>query len=47
MAKKKDARPKARTPRGFRDQFATDVVRRRHVLETIQSVYELYGFDLR
>lgn len=45
MAKKKDARPKARTPRGFRDQFAADVVRRRHVLETIQSVYELYGFD--
>ena len=45
MAKKKDARPKARTPRGFRDQFAADVVQRRHVLDTIQSVYELYGFD--
>ena len=45
MAKKKTFRPKARVPRGLRDQFADDVMARRTALETIRAVYESYGFE--
>lgn len=45
MAKNKTFRPKARTPRGLRDQFADDVAARRAALDTIRGVYESYGFE--
>ncbi|WP_102108603.1 histidine--tRNA ligase [Oceaniglobus roseus] len=46
MAKpKKQPRPKAATPKGFRDYFGAEVTRRRDMLETIAKVYHLYGFD--
>ncbi len=46
MAKqKKQPRPKAAAPRGFRDYFGPEVTRRRSMLETIAKIYHLYGFD--
>lgn len=47
MSKDKDTefRPKARKPRGLRDQFAGDVIARRKALEIIRGVYESYGFE--
>ena len=46
MAKDKDARkPKAETPKGFRDYFGAEVAERRDMLAKISAVYELYGFD--
>ena len=47
MAKKlkKQPRPKAITPRGFRDYFGAEVVRRAEMLRAITSVYHAYGFD--
>ena len=47
MAKKqkKSPRPKAVTPRGFRDYFGAEVVRRQSMLDAITSVYRRYGFD--
>ncbi|KAF0676839.1 histidine--tRNA ligase [Profundibacterium mesophilum] len=46
MAKpKKQPRPKAQTPKGFRDYFGAEVTRRRAMLETIAKVYHRYGFD--
>ncbi len=46
MAKKdKKFRPKARLPRGFRDQFAGDVSARLDMIHRIRTVYEQYGFD--
>ena len=47
MAKKqkKAPRPKAVTPRGFRDYFGAEVVRRNEMLHAITSVYHAYGFD--
>ena len=46
MAKvKKSPRPKAQTPKGFRDYFGAEVSQRSDVLETITSVYHCYGFD--
>lgn len=46
MAKKeKKFRPKARLPRGFRDQFAADVSTRLDMINRIRTVYERYGFD--
>ena len=47
MAKKqkKAPRPKAETPRGFRDYFGAEVVRRDEMLAAITSVYHAYGFD--
>ncbi|WP_099824250.1 histidine--tRNA ligase [Oceaniglobus indicus] len=46
MAKpKKQPRPKAAAPKGFRDYFGAEVTRRRDMLETIAKVYHLYGFD--
>ncbi|MDJ0823268.1 MAG: histidine--tRNA ligase [Paracoccaceae bacterium] len=46
MAKqKKTPRPKAQTPKGFRDYFGTDVTDREAMLQTIAGVYHRYGFD--
>ncbi|MEM7423520.1 MAG: histidine--tRNA ligase [Pseudomonadota bacterium] len=47
MAKKlrKAPRPKAVTPRGFRDYFGHEVVRRNAMLSALTDVYHAYGFD--
>ena len=46
MAKvKKTPRPKAQTPKGFRDYFGADVTRRSQMLATIAGIYHRYGFD--
>ena len=46
MAKvKKQPRPKAVTPKGFRDYFGAEVAQRKAMLDQISSVYQLYGFD--
>ncbi|TQS73425.1 histidine--tRNA ligase [Rhodobacteraceae bacterium] len=46
MAKqKKQPRPKAEPPKGFRDYFGSDVIERQHMLEKIAQVYRAYGFD--
>ena len=46
MAKvKKPPRPKAETPRGFRDYFGAEVTQRAEMLRTIAGVYHRYGFD--
>lgn len=43
--KKKTPRPKAETPRGFRDYMGADVTERRAMLDRICEVYFAYGFD--
>ncbi|MGR3500852.1 histidine--tRNA ligase [Pseudaestuariivita sp.] len=46
MAKvKKAPRPKAETPKGFRDYFGSDVSDRTEMLARIAEVYHRYGFD--
>lgn len=46
MAKdKKTPRPKAETPKGFRDYFGPDVAERKAMLDAIARVYHLYGFE--
>lgn len=46
MAKpKKTPRPKAETPKGFRDYFGAEVTQRAEMLRRIASVYHRYGFD--
>jgi len=46
MAKsKKTPRPKAQTPKGFRDYFGADVTERSEMLAKIAEVYQRYGFD--
>ncbi|MGJ8611230.1 MAG: histidine--tRNA ligase [Octadecabacter sp.] len=46
MAKqKKPQRPKAQTPKGFRDYFGAEVAQRTEMLRTIAGVYHRYGFD--
>src|SRR6056297_782572 len=46
MAKpKKTPRPKAETPKGFRDYFGADVTERKAMLDKIAAVYHRYGFD--
>lgn len=46
MAKpKKTPRPKAETPRGFRDYFGAEVMQRNEMLAKIAGVYHRYGFD--
>ena len=42
---KKKARPKAITPRGFRDNFHSYLNKRDEVLEVVKRIYELYGFE--
>jgi histidyl-tRNA synthetase len=38
-------RPRAETPRGFRDYFGAEVTARKEMLERIATVYQRYGFD--
>jgi histidyl-tRNA synthetase len=38
-------RPRAETPKGFRDYFGADVTERKAMLDTIAEVYHRYGFD--
>ncbi len=46
MAKqKKQPRPKAATPKGFRDYFGAEVDERKVMLDQIAAVYHRYGFD--
>jgi histidyl-tRNA synthetase len=46
MAKpKKTPRPKAVTPKGFRDYFGAEVTKRQEMLTRIAEVYHRYGFD--
>jgi histidyl-tRNA synthetase len=46
MAKpKKTPRPKAETPKGFRDYFGAEVTQRAEMLRKIAGVYHRYGFD--
>jgi len=42
---KASRRPKAETPKGFRDYFGADVAERKAMLDTIAAVYHRYGFD--
>ena len=42
---KKIVRPKAITPRGFKDNFHAYLKKRDKVLEVVNRVYELYGFE--
>ncbi|GMG82803.1 histidine--tRNA ligase [Paralimibaculum aggregatum] len=43
--KKKAPRPRAETPRGFRDYMGAEVTQRRAMLERICAIYHAYGFD--
>ncbi len=46
MAKtKKPPRPRADTPKGFRDYFGADVTERKDMLDRIAEVYHAHGFD--
>ena len=46
MAKEKKApKPKAQTPKGFRDYFGAEVTERAEMLDKIAGVYHRYGFD--
>ena len=46
MAKDKPTpRPRAETPKGFRDYFGAEVTERAEMLRTIAGVYHRYGFD--
>ncbi|WP_102225122.1 histidine--tRNA ligase [Acidimangrovimonas sediminis] len=38
-------RPRAETPKGFRDYFGADVTERKEMLDKIAAVYHRYGFD--
>ena len=42
---KKERRPRAAPPKGFRDWFGEDVLRRAEMLERIREVYHLHGFE--
>ena len=41
----KTRRPRAETPKGFRDYFGTEVTERKAMLDKIAAVYHRYGFD--
>ncbi|SMG06643.1 histidine--tRNA ligase [Paracoccus sp. J56] len=47
MAKdlKKQPRPKAETPKGFRDYFGADVTERKQMLDRIAEIYHRHGFE--
>ena len=45
MTTVKTNRPVPRSPKGFRDSFAGEVIARRRMVETIREVYERYGFE--
>ena len=38
-------RPRAETPKGFRDYRGAEVTQRREMLDKIAEVYHRYGFD--
>ncbi len=42
---KKPRRPRAETPRGFRDYFGQDVLQRNAMLARVAEVYHAHGFD--
>ena len=42
---KKQPRPKAETPKGFRDYFGYELIQRQKLLNDISEVYQLYGFS--
>ena len=42
---RKQPRPRAETPKGFRDYFGAEVTERKAMLDRIAEVYHLYGFD--
>ena len=45
MSDAKIRRPKAETPKGFRDYFGAEVTTRKAMLDKIAEVYHRYGFD--
>ena len=45
MSTGKIRRPRAETPKGFRDYFGTEVIERKAMLDRIAEVYHRYGFD--
>jgi histidyl-tRNA synthetase len=45
MADKFPRRPRAETPKGFRDYFGAEVTERKAMLDRIAGVYHRYGFD--
>ncbi len=45
VKKQKIRRPRAETPKGFRDYFGGDVIARNQMLRQIAKVYHAYGFD--
>lgn len=45
MSEAKIRRPKAETPKGFRDYFGAEVTTRKVMLDKIAEVYHRYGFD--
>jgi histidyl-tRNA synthetase len=45
MSDGKIRRPKAETPKGFRDYFGAEVAERKAMLDAITGVYHRYGFD--
>ena len=45
MADKSTRRPRAETPKGFRDYFGAEVTERKRMLDQIAEVYHRYGFD--
>ena len=45
MSEAKIRRPRAETPKGFRDYFGAEVTARRDMLAAITGVYHRYGFD--
>jgi histidyl-tRNA synthetase len=45
MPADKIRRPRAETPKGFRDYFGADVTERKAMLDAIAGVYHRYGFD--
>lgn len=45
MADKPPRRPRAETPKGFRDYFGAEVTDRKAMLDRIAAVYHRYGFD--
>ncbi len=42
---KKNRRPRAETPKGFRDYFGAEVTERKAMLDKIAAVYHRHGFD--
>ena len=45
MSDAKIRRPRAETPKGFRDYFGAEVTTRKAMLDKIAAVYHRYGFD--